>query len=415
VGTTGQGGGLPYRWYGSNVPNDLGRIALSPGATGLWIYRDDRFGYRQTGYISTWDDTTGTVKGNIIVRGADESSTTGSIIFQVTTGHDRTTYWEFQGSLLVGATGISTFGLATGVYVNFVPKGDQGSINLNASLFETNSGVSHASNNTLGTDLGQARKVAFLMDDGSLTFDFIRNYDVFKPSDFVFSTNSFSFAGNGGSTNVLIGNSNYSISTGAAFSASLVAGPALTAQITVEASNEGVGFPIWFSSLSSKTAISGTVPSGVSITAGPAGSVTIRLRATGANLVSDTETVTYNFYNHIVYGVTSATDLNGATLTGSWVTRTISNSLDQTFTVNVPIGQFVFFGYPKRLGEAVFQINDLGVGGFNAQGYGGVPGVSSNSYSNMSNYTEDYYIYRSTNSGLGDSTKVDTGSSLTDL
>jgi hypothetical protein len=113
--------------------------------------------------------------------------------------------------------------------------------------------------------------------------------------------------------------------------------------------------------------------------------------------------------------VTSATDLNGATLTGTWVTRTISNSLDQTFTVNVPTGQFVFFGYPKRLGEAVFQINDLGVGGFNAQGYGGVPGVSSNSYSNMSNYTEDYYIYRSTNSGLGNNTKVDTGSSLTDL
>jgi hypothetical protein len=337
------------------------------------------------------------------------------MIFQVGTAHNTTNYYEFEGTLLSGLTGASAFADSTQVSINFIPKGDDGSIVIGAPLFETDTGVSHASNNTLGTDLGQARKVAFLMDDGSLTFDFIRNYDVFKPSDFVFSTNSFSFAGNSSSTNVLIGNSNYSISTGAAFSASLVAGPALTAQITVEASNEGVGFPIWFSSLSNKSSISGTVPSGVSITAGPAGSVTIRLRATGAGSVSDTETVTYNFYNHIVYGVTSATDLDGTTLTGTWVTRTISNSLDQTFTVNVPTGQFVFFGYPKRLGEAVFQINDLGVGGFNAQGYGGVPGVSSNSYSNMSNYTEDYYIYRSTNSGLGNNTKVDTGSSLTDL
>ena len=301
--------------------------------------------------------------------------------------------------------------------MNFIPKGDQGSLNIGASLFDLNSGVSHASNNTLGTDLGQARKVAFLMDDGSLTFDFIRNYDVFKPTDFVFSISSFSFAGNSSSTNVLIANSNYPITSGSAISASLIAGPALTAQITVESSSEGVGFPIWFTSaqLSGKTTLATTVPAGVSITAGPAGSVTVRIRATGANIVTDSETVTYNFYNHLVYGVTAATSLNGGTLTGSWVTRTLSNSLDQTFTVNVPVGEYIFFGYPKRLGEAVFQINDLGVGGFNAQGYGGVPGVSSNSYSNMSAYTEDYYIYRSTNAGLGSGTKVDTGSSLSDL
>jgi hypothetical protein len=196
----------------------------------------------------------------------------------------------------------------------------------------------------------------------------------------------------------------------------------LTAQVTVEDSNEGVGFPLYFDSLASSTALSQAIPGGVSITAGVGGdgllgSVTIRLRATGAAAgnLTDTETVTYSFSNHLISGVTSASSLVGSSLTGSWVTRTLTQSLDQTFSnLVIPNGHYWYFAYPKRLGNSFYQINDIGEGAVDAQGYGSVPGVSSNSYSNMNGYTEDYFIYRTSNAGIG-SVKIDTGSNRDQL
>jgi hypothetical protein len=417
-GTTGQGGGLPYLWAGAigqSVGSSIGTVSVNSSATGFYIHRDDLYSFRQSGYLETWDDSVGSVKGNIIVRARETSGfgVTGSIIFKVNAGYAVGSYFEFTGTLLVGLTAQQTFNLGREVHVNFIPKGD--------SLEGIpNTGLTHASQNNLGTDTGLARKVAFLLEDGSLTFDFVRNYDVFRPSDFLFSTNSFVFSGNGSSENVLIGRANYPIV--GSFQVNLNAGPALTAQVTVEDSTEGVGFPIYFDSLASSSIISKTIPDGVSITAAVGGSVTIRLRATAAagNATNSerTETVTYNFRNHLVTGVTSATFLTGATLTGSWVTRNLAwgEDLDQTFnSVVIPNGNFWYFAYPKRLGEALFQINDLGVGAVDAQGYGNASeGASSNSYGNMNGYTEDYYIYRTSNAGIG-TVKIDTGDSLGDL
>jgi hypothetical protein len=362
-GTTGQGGGLPYLWAGAVGQGvGIGAVSVNSSATGFYINRDDLYNFRQSGYLETWDDSVGSVKGNIIVRARETSGfgVTGSIIFKVNAGYAVGNYFEFTGTLLVGLTAQQTFNATQEVHVNFIPKGD--------SLEGTpNTGLTHASQNNLGTDTGLARKVAFLLEDGSLTFDFVRNYDVFRPSDFLFSTNTFLFSGNGSSQNVLIGQANYPIV--GTFQVNLNAGPALTAQVTVEDSNEGVGFPLYFDSLASSTALSQAIPGGVSITAGVGGSVTIRLRATAAAGNADpserTETVTYNFRNHLVTGVTSATFLTGATLTGSWVTRNLSwgEDLDQTFnSVVIPNGNFWYFAYPKRLGQAFFQINDLGVG-----------------------------------------------------
>jgi hypothetical protein len=419
-GATGQGGGLPYTWYTNTttVPASDGQITVNKGATGLWIYRDDRAGYRQTGYLNTWDDSTGTVKGTIIVRSVNQVSATGSIIFQVTTGHSKGVYYEFEGSLLVGATGASTFAANTPVFVNFIPKGNDGNIKLGiAGQFETNSGISHASNNTLGTDLGQARKVAFLMDDGSLTFDFIRNYDVFKPSDFSFSVSAFTVDGITSRT-VLVANSNYSLN-GFAHAASLVAGPALTAHIYCVAANEGVGFPITYSSLSNKNLISGTIPSGVSITSGPGGSVTLKLIATGNNFqgtqITGQGEVVFSFRNEILYGVTGATHVSGAQLAQSWTTKTTSETLTRTFNADVPNGEYIYYAVPERIaapyGQLYFQIDDVGEGAFYAQGAGPMadgPGVSSVSYTNSSSYVEKYWVYRSTNPSLGNGRRIDT-------
>ena len=409
-GTTGQAGGLPYLWTAVANTNITSGVISVINTTGFNIHKDDIFGFRQTGYLQTWDDTVGTVKGTIIVRARETSGigVTGTVVFKVNQANEKGTYFEFVGSLVGTITGASAFDGSnnTPVFVNFIPKGD-------SLEGEANTGLTHTAPTTLSSDQGLARKVAFLLQDGSLTFDFVRNYDVFNPSDFLFSTNTFAFGSQ--SQTVLIGNANYPLS--GTFSVNLNAGPALTAQVTVEDSNEGVGFPLYFDSLASSTQLSKTIPGGVSITAGVGGSVTIRLRATGAAAgnLTDTETVTYNFRNHLVTGVTSATFLTGLTLTGTWVTRTVTENLDQTFTnVAIPNGNYWYFAYPKRLGEAWFQINDIGFGAVDAQGYGNAQGVSSNSYGNMNGYTEDYYIYRTSNAGLG-TVKIDTGDSQDDL
>jgi hypothetical protein len=421
-GTTGQAAGLQYRWSTSNPAVQggswatvIGIIGVVPSGTGFFIHKTDRLGYGQQGYLATWDDSTSTVKGTIIVRGTNEASATGTMIFQVGTAHNTTYYYEFEGTLLSGLTGASAFAENTQISVNFIPKGDEGSLDIGAPLFETNSGVSHASNNTLGTDYGQARKVAFLMDDGSLTFDFIRNYDVFKPTDFTFSFSTFVFDGvsSNGSKSVLKGASNYSIA-GVSYTSTLISGPALTAHIYVEDSNEGVGFPFTFGSTADKQTLSGTVPSGASLTAGIGESVRIRLRGTG-NAAAQITGPTYYFYNHLIWGVTNASSLaNGSALTGVGFVRTLTNSLDQTFnlalTANSPDGDlYGYFAYPKRLGGAIyFSVDDAPIGGFDPQGFAGIPGSSSHSYGNLNGFVEDYFIYRTNNANLG-FVKIDTG------
>jgi hypothetical protein len=62
------------------------------------------------------------------------------------------------------------------------------------------------------------------------------------------------------------------------------------------------------------------------------------------------------------------------------------------------------------MGQAIFQINDAGIGGLDPQGINGIPGASSNSYGNINGYVEDYFIYRTNNSGIGDNLKFDTAS-----
>jgi hypothetical protein len=66
------------------------------------------------------------------------------------------------------------------------------------------------------------------------------------------------------------------------------------------------------------------------------------------------------------------------------------------------------------LGVSVNQINDLGQGGFDLQGYAGIPGVSANSYGNLNGFVENYLFYRSNNASLG-SIKVDTGANAGEL
>ena len=279
----------------------------------------------------------------------------------------------------------------------------------------TNTTKSHRSNNVLGTDTGTARKIAMLAADGSLTFDYIRNYDVFKPTDFIFSVGSFS---SDRSNPILIGNEPYSLNASSFYGSDLVNGPALTAGMYINTANQGSGFPV-YANILSDGGLTFAPGAAVSITAAVGGSVQIKLIATGNNeanggTTASTKTITFSLFNDFLYGVTSASSLTGGGFTGTWVTYITSNSRQQSFPVTLPSDHYVYYAHPQRLGESVNQIDNVGIGGLGLQGYGNITGASANSYGNRNGYVENYLFYRSNNPSLG-LIQVDTGANAGEL
>lgn len=112
---------------------------------------------------------------------------------------------------------------------------------------------------------------------------------------------------------------------------------------------------------------------------------------------SPTNTITYYFYNRRFWGVTTGTsgfteaDIEGLANNG------LSNSRATTFTVTSGVNDYLAYSYPSRLGAATFT-----VGGFS----GGFEAPETVSVTNASGFTENYYMYRSTNKNLGSVTVV---------
>lgn len=119
------------------------------------------------------------------------------------------------------------------------------------------------------------------------------------------------------------------------------------------------------------------------------------LKATDNRDASDQKTTTITFCNGIYYGVgdvESGFDSDFVKL----LTKKLYTSKAYDFTVS-PSSQYVYYAVPKRLGTVSFKI-----GGFE----GGFEEPEIVSVTNSSSYTEDYYVYRSTNK-LGSSVSVD--------
>ena len=77
------------------------------------------------------------------------------------------------------------------------------------------------------------------------------------------------------------------------------------------------------------------------------------------------------------------------------LSKTLTTSKNGSFTVNCGEGQYIFFAIPTRFGIPKFS-----VGGFE----GGFKLVATIDFTNSSNYTEPYYVYKSENSNLGNTT-----------
>lgn len=122
---------------------------------------------------------------------------------------------------------------------------------------------------------------------------------------------------------------------------------------------------------------------------------TWKLIATDTRNATAEKTVSITFCNNIYYGVGSVENgFDNAFVTG--LTKRLQTAKAYDFTVN-PSAQYIYYAVPTRLGAVTFK-----VGGFE----GGFEAPETVSVTNGSGYTENYYVYRSTNKITG-STTVD--------
>ena len=124
-------------------------------------------------------------------------------------------------------------------------------------------------------------------------------------------------------------------------------------------------------------------------------STTYTLTATNSTLLTTSKSVTITFANGIYYGVSSSTNYDSDLIKS--LTKELSTNKSRTITVNASSSEYIYYCVPTMLGECSFNVS-----GFE----GGFDKVATVSFTNDFNYTENYFIYKSTNSNLGITTVV---------
>jgi hypothetical protein len=104
---------------------------------------------------------------------------------------------------------------------------------------------------------------------------------------------------------------------------------------------------------------------------------------------SASKSVSVSFANRIYYG--AAADLSDVTA----LTGILSNDPERTITVEAGAGQYIIYAIPARLGDVTFFVS-----GFE----GGFEEPVEQTLTNSSEYQETYKVYRSTRTGLGETT-----------
>lgn len=281
----------------------------------------------------------------------------------------------------MGPTGPQGFQGNTG------PKGDTGN-GLFDETYGTGTNVSNTINyDSIGNVVGLGRKFPVLMDDGSLTFDYIKTTDIFN----IFTISSFTI--NGDAEVLIAPSGNYSL-TGRTFNTSYTPpiSTITSASITVNTTN--VGYPLNLTSPFTSIAATGSIayPASKNTT------ITFTITATASDGTNDTATDTIVFRQNNYYGTSSEISLGPTGLTS--LTNVLSSSRARTFSANAGSGQYVYYAYPTSYGNATFTVGGFAGGFSQIQQSGGITHTNSNGYD------EKYYIYRSDNANLGSITVV---------
>lgn len=106
-----------------------------------------------------------------------------------------------------------------------------------------------------------------------------------------------------------------------------------------------------------------------------------------------------NLINPIYYGLSTVASGYSEANVEALATSTISNTKGRTFSVTAGASDYIVYAVPVRLGTVTFT-----VGGF----AGGFQAPETVAITNVNGYTENYYVYRSTNTNLGATTVVAT-------
>lgn len=118
------------------------------------------------------------------------------------------------------------------------------------------------------------------------------------------------------------------------------------------------------------------------------------LKATDEKDAASTKTTSITFLNGVYYGVSAIPSSYDSAFVLK-LTKALQGSRNKTFTLNAGAGQYIFYAIPARYGECGFN-----VGGFD----GGFTKVSTFDFTNASGYKESYYLYKSDNANLGNTT-----------
>ena len=119
---------------------------------------------------------------------------------------------------------------------------------------------------------------------------------------------------------------------------------------------------------------------------------TYSLEATDGKTTA-TKSISISFANGRYHGVAAEDEYNSAFILK--LTKNLTTSKNCSFTVTCGTDRYIFFAIPTRFGTPKFT-----VGGFE----GGFTLVATIDFTNSSNYTEPYNIYKSENSNLGNTT-----------
>jgi hypothetical protein len=119
---------------------------------------------------------------------------------------------------------------------------------------------------------------------------------------------------------------------------------------------------------------------------------TYSLEATDGKTTA-TRSISISFANGRYHGVAAEGEYDSTFILK--LTKNLATSKNCSFTVTCGTDRYIFFAIPSRFGVPKFT-----VGGFE----GGFTLIATIDFTNSSNYTEPYDIYKSENSNLGNTT-----------
>lgn len=123
---------------------------------------------------------------------------------------------------------------------------------------------------------------------------------------------------------------------------------------------------------------------------------TFTLKATDDRNASSQKTTSITFLNGVYYGTATTQEVYDSAFILKLM-KSLQGSKGKTFTVNAAEGENIFYIIPTRYGTPAFK-----VGGFD----GGFAKAATIQFTNSSGYTESYDIWKSDNTGLGNTTVV---------